>query len=92
MPSSLLYNLKYSILVSSGSFKEALKGIDKAILLYPDYVDLHFYKAVSLYHEGMFNECILTLEHCLSLGDEPCIFNDVWYRIIPFFILSSIMF
>lgn len=70
MPSSLLYNLKYSILVSSGSFKEALKGIDKAILLYPDYVDLHFYKAVSLYHEGMFNECILTLEHCLSLGEK----------------------
>ncbi|MFJ3387587.1 MULTISPECIES: glycosyltransferase [unclassified Lysinibacillus] len=69
-PSSLLYNLKYSILVTSGSFKEALKGIDKAILLYPDYVDLHFYKAVSLYHEGMFNECILTLEHCLSLGEK----------------------
>lgn len=69
-PSSLLYNLKYSILVTSGSFNEALKGIDKAILLYPDYVDLHFYKAVSLYHEGMFNECILTLEHCLALGEQ----------------------
>ncbi|MCL1698245.1 glycosyltransferase family 2 protein [Lysinibacillus sp. BPa_S21] len=70
MPPSLIYNLKYSILITTESFKEVLKGIDKAILLYPDYVDLYFYKAVALYHEGMVNECILTLEHCLSLGEN----------------------
>jgi glycosyltransferase involved in cell wall biosynthesis len=69
-PPSLVYNLKYSTLISSGSFKEALKGIDKAIQLYPDYVDLHFYKAMSLYYEEMYDESILTLKHCLSLGDK----------------------
>jgi glycosyltransferase involved in cell wall biosynthesis len=69
-PPSLVYNLKYSALVSSGSFKEALKGIDKAIQLYPDYVDLHFYKAISLYNDGMYKEAILTLEHCRSLGEK----------------------
>jgi glycosyltransferase involved in cell wall biosynthesis len=70
MPPSLVYNLKYSCLVSTRSFKETLKSIDKAIQLFPDYVDLHFYKGISLYYEEMYNEAILTFDHCLSLGDK----------------------
>ncbi|HEX9060082.1 MAG TPA: glycosyltransferase family 2 protein, partial [Clostridia bacterium] len=41
MPPSLLYKLKYSIFIISGNIEGAWPNIEKAILLYPDYVDLH---------------------------------------------------
>lgn len=69
-PPSLVYNLKYSTLVSSASFEGVLKGIDKAIEIYPDYVDLYFYKALAQYFEEMYNESIVTLDQCLSLGED----------------------
>jgi glycosyltransferase involved in cell wall biosynthesis len=69
LPPSLLYKLKYDILISLGSFEGAWPGIEKAIALYPDYVDLHFYKGLILYAKGMYAEAIPVFQHCLELGE-----------------------
>lgn len=69
-PPSLLYKLKYSILLSLGSFEGAYPAIDKAIALYPDYVDLLFYKAVVLLYLDKPSEAIDVLDRCLKIGEE----------------------
>lgn len=68
-PPSLLYKLKYSILLSLGSFEGAYPAIDKAIALYPDYVDLIFYKAVILLYLNKPAEAIGALDRCLEIGE-----------------------
>lgn len=69
-PPSLLYRLKYSILIGSGSIDGAWPGIERAISLYPDYVDLHFYKGLILYIKESYTEALETFEHCLEMGEE----------------------
>jgi glycosyltransferase involved in cell wall biosynthesis len=69
-PPSLLYRLKYSILISAGSIDGAWPGIDRAVSLYPDYVDLHFYKGLILYVKNSFKEALEVFEHCLEMGEE----------------------
>jgi len=69
LPPSLLYKLKYDILLCIGSFEGAWPGIENAIALYPEYVDLHFYKGIILYGKGMIKEAIDTFRHCIEIGD-----------------------
>lgn len=69
-PPSLLYRLKYSILIASGSIEGAWPGIDRAVSLYPDYVDLHFYKGLILYIKKSYAEALKVFEHCLEMGEE----------------------
>lgn len=69
MPPSLLYKMKYAILLQTGSVDGAWPGIEKAIALYPDYVDLHFYKGVIFYVKGWFKAAIDVFKHCLLLGE-----------------------
>ncbi|WP_131925513.1 glycosyltransferase [Hazenella coriacea] len=69
-PPALLYKLKYSILISLGSFDGAWPSIEKAILLYPDYVDLHFYKGIILYGKKMYRQAIRTFDHCIQMGED----------------------
>lgn len=70
MPPSLLYKLKYEILILLKSYTGAKNGIDKAISLYPKYVDLHFYKGIILFQENLFAEALLVFKHCLELGES----------------------
>ena len=70
MPPSLLYKLKYDILLVAGCAESALPGIEKAILLYPDYVDLHFYKGLILMAKKQYENAISVFEHCLVLGES----------------------
>lgn len=69
-PPSMLYKLKYSILISLGSFEGAWPGIEKAVALYPDYVDLQFYRGVILYYKGMVQEALKAFDHCIELGED----------------------
>lgn len=69
-PPSLLYRLKYSILISSGSIEGAWPGIERAVSLYPDYVDLHFYKGIILYAKDLFKEALEVFEHCVEIGED----------------------
>lgn len=62
MPPSLLYFLKYSILLELKRYEEAEQGIDKALQLYPDYVNLHFCKGVILYHLNKYRAAIKAFE------------------------------
>ena len=68
-PPSILYRLKYGIMVDTQSFDEALPGIDKAITLYPDYVDLHYLKGIIHYYKNNYKEALECFEKCLELGD-----------------------
>lgn len=69
-PPSLLYKLKYSILMALGSFKGGWPGIELAVQLYPDYVDLHFYKGIILLQMKEYVKALETFRHCLELGDD----------------------
>lgn len=70
LPPSLFYKLKYEILFRHGSMRGAWPGIECAIRLYPDYVDLHFYKGVFLMEHGLYAEAIQSFERCLEIGEE----------------------
>ena len=69
-PPSLLYKLKYAILIETNSLDGAWPSIEKAIHLYPDYVDLYFYKGYILYKMKNYNEALQAFEKCLELGDH----------------------
>ncbi|WP_442597933.1 glycosyltransferase [Neobacillus sp. D3-1R] len=70
LPPSMVYKLKYSILIATGHFEMALEGIKKAILLYPDYVDLRFFRGVILYHLEDYESSIKSFKECLELGED----------------------
>lgn len=70
LPVSMVYKLKYQILIAMGSFEGAWPAIDKAIELYPDYVDLYFFKGVILYHLEKYEDALKTFKQCLELGED----------------------
>ena len=67
-PPSLVYKLKYDMIVAM-HYKAAYGGIDKAIALYPDYVDLHFYKGLLQYRQGEYEKARDMFRYCLVLGE-----------------------
>lgn len=69
-PPSLHYKLKYSILIETDSLAEALPGIERALQLYPDYVDLVFNKGYILYKLKKYTEALQEFENCLKLGEN----------------------
>ncbi|WP_327908098.1 glycosyltransferase [Bacillus paramycoides] len=69
MPPSLLYKLKYSILLSLGSIEGAWPGINSAIKLYPDYVDLYFFKGVILFYKKQYDQALSVFEQCIEMGE-----------------------
>ncbi|MGK8429725.1 glycosyltransferase [Bacillus cereus] len=69
-PPSLIYRLKYSIYFDAGFIGGIYPNIEKAILLYPDYVDLHYYKGLSLFQLKNYTEALKTFELCLNLGED----------------------
>lgn len=70
LPPSLLYKLKYSCLISMGCIAGIPAAIDKAIMLYPDYVDLYFYKGVALYLSNLLSLALEVFEQCLLIGED----------------------
>ncbi len=70
MPPAIAYKLKYDILIHSNSLKNSQKGIELAIEMYPDYVDLRFYKGVILVKQKKYEEAIKTFRYCLMLGED----------------------
>lgn len=70
MPPALIYKLKYEILIYTNSIETAYSGIEKAIKLYPDYVELHFYKGVLLFKQEQYLDAIKAFEYCIILGEE----------------------
>lgn len=69
-PPPLLYKMKYEILVVLNSFDGAWPAIDRAIALYPDYVDLHFYKGLIFFGLGKYEEAIEVFQYCVILGEN----------------------
>lgn len=69
-PPAILYRLKYEILLETNSADGALLGIDHALMLYPDYVDLIFIKGLILFHKKNFTEALACFETCLELGEN----------------------
>lgn len=69
-PPSLIYRLKYAILLETGNIEGAYPAIEKAIELYPDYVDLHYCKGLLLYQKGDYEDALNAFEECLLLGED----------------------
>lgn len=70
LPPPIVYKLKYDLLITTGNFRAAYPGIEKAIALYPDYVDLHFYKGIVQYARGEYGKAEETFSCCLALGES----------------------
>ncbi|MBD2847629.1 glycosyltransferase [Paenibacillus sp. IB182496] len=69
IPPSLLYKLKYASLLESGSWRSVWPAIERAIELYPDYVDLHFYCGIVQLARGDSAAALAAFETCLRLGE-----------------------
>ena len=69
-PPSMLYSLKYSILIETGSWEGAWPGIQSAVKMFPDYVDLKFYMGVILYYKKMIPEALKSFEECIEIGED----------------------
>jgi glycosyltransferase involved in cell wall biosynthesis len=69
-PPAMIYRLKYTILVETQSFEGAWPGIEKAIELYPDYVDLHYIKGIILFNMKKYDDALAAFEKCLELGED----------------------
>lgn len=65
-PPAIFYKLKYELLLYSHTTENVLESLEKAILLYPDYIDLYFYKGIILERTGDYLEAIITFEYCMS--------------------------
>ncbi len=70
MPPALAYKLKYDILIRTQSFPSVLAGIGKAISLYPDYVDLHFYEGIARMSVEDCEGAERSFCRCLILGES----------------------
>lgn len=89
LPPAITYKLKYDILIIQRSFDGAWPGIEKAIELYPEYVDLHFYKGIIFFEKMMYEDAITVFQHCLKLGEANyqylilagCGSYQAWYYI-----------
>ena len=68
MPPSLLYYLKYTILLELKRYEEAEQGIEKVLKLYPDYSNLHYYKV--LYHLEKYRAAIKAFENGTQVEGE----------------------
>lgn len=69
-PPSPLYQLKYEILVTTKNWAGAWPGIEKAIELYPDYVDLYYYQGIILRGLNKYEEALASFDKCLEIGDS----------------------
>jgi len=69
-PPSLIYKLKYEMMLNPEHAKHALSSIDYAISLHSDYVDLQYYKGVLLYMNEKYAEGLETLDQCLAMGED----------------------
>lgn len=70
MPPALLYKLKYDILIHNGSMESVCEGLEKAINLYKDYVELHFYRGFALLQIGRCTAAINEFSYCILLGED----------------------
>lgn len=70
LPPSLLYKLKYSIIVDLQQYEGAEQSIDLAIRMYPDYVDLYYYKGIILKGQGKLDEAIQAFDQAVSIGEN----------------------
>lgn len=68
-PPSILYKLKYSILVNTGSWEGAWPGIEKAVAIFPDYVELWYLKGIILYQKKDYKKALKAFDECLKLGE-----------------------
>lgn len=70
MPPSLLYKLKYSLLLNTRPDESAIAGIDLAIQLYPDYVDLLYFKGLLLFQLQRYPDASAMFRQCTVLGEK----------------------
>lgn len=71
-PPAIYYKLKYEILLYSRTTVNVLESLEKVILLYPDYIDLYFYKGIVLERTANYKEAIKMFQYCLTPSEVNC--------------------
>lgn len=66
VPPPLVYKLKYDLVVQSNVDQANVNGIERALLLYPDYVDLQYYKALMLLRLERYGDAFDAFRCCLQ--------------------------
>jgi glycosyltransferase involved in cell wall biosynthesis len=69
LPPSVVYKLKYSVVLDEANSEEINRGLKLALRMYPDYVDLQFYSGILHYRLKMYEEAIHYFNRCLELGE-----------------------
>lgn len=70
LPPSLLYKLKYSIVIDLQQFEGIEQSIDLAIKIHPDFVDLYYYKGLIMKGQGKLDEAITAFDQALLIGEN----------------------
>jgi len=70
LPPSLLYKLKYSIVIDLQQFEGIEQSIDLAIKIHPNFVDLYYYKGIILKEQGQLDEAIIAFDQALLVGEN----------------------
>jgi glycosyltransferase involved in cell wall biosynthesis len=70
VPPSYLYKLKYDLLITCGNTENVYEGIERAISLFPDYVELHFYRGIVLFRLNQYKEAVKAFSYCILLGED----------------------
>lgn len=70
IPPSMVYKLKYLILITTGSYDGAWPGIERAVALYPDYVDLRFFMGIVLFYKQKYEAALQCFEQCIEMGED----------------------
>ena len=70
LPPAVCYRFKYNLLLLCGLPDETLRGLEDALRLYPDYVDLHYDRALLLMKLSRPAEAEEECRLCLALGER----------------------
>ncbi|RUT46120.1 glycosyltransferase [Paenibacillus anaericanus] len=70
LPPSIIYKLKYSVVLDEVSTEEVDRGLQLALRMHPDYVDFQFYSGVIHFRKKLYAEGLHYFERCMELGEK----------------------
>ncbi|MGL4818790.1 MAG: glycosyltransferase [Bacilli bacterium] len=69
-PSPLFYQMKYAILYAYKDYAGAKESIESVIALYPDTLELWYYRGVIHFELGLYAEALQHFQHLKSLAEK----------------------
>ncbi|RXZ80761.1 glycosyltransferase [Paenibacillaceae bacterium] len=70
IPPAIVYKLKYAVVLDDVYTEEVIRGLQVAVRMYPEYVDLQFYSGVAQFRKKQYEEAIYYFARCIELGEQ----------------------